>query len=161
MSRTPAVPVHRILVPVDGSESSHRAIRLACQMAKAFGAQLTFLHVVGMPEVPVLMGESDTPAEVEKGQSVLAEAVGLAKSEGVAADVELGRGHVADQILRFSERLHPELIVMGTRGYRGAKAVLLGSVSRAVSNRAHASVVLVRPSPPTGRSRTPERPPGR
>jgi len=146
MSRSSGTPVRRILVPVDGSESSQRAVRLACQMAKAFGAGVTLLHVIGMPEIPVLMGESDTPAEVEQGQMVLAGAVALAKCEGVVAKVELGRGHVADQILRLSDRLRPDLIVMGTRGYRGAKAVLLGSVSRAVSNRAQASVVLVRPS---------------
>jgi nucleotide-binding universal stress UspA family protein len=153
VKRSSPVSVRRILVPVDGSESSRRAVRLACQMATAFGARVTLLHVIGIPEIPVLMGESDTPAEVERGQMVLAEAAGLAKSEGVEVGVELGRGHVADQILRLSDRLRPELIVMGTRGYRGAKAVLLGSVSRAVSNRARASVVLVRPIPASRRSR--------
>jgi nucleotide-binding universal stress UspA family protein len=147
MSRVGTVPVHRILVPVDGSESSRRAVLLAGQMARAFDARVTLVHVVGLTEVPVLIGESDAPAEVEKGQMVLAAALALARREGVDARVELARGHVADQILRVAERLRPELIVMGTRGYRGARAVLMGSVSRAVSNRARASVVLVRPAP--------------
>ncbi|MCI4373206.1 MAG: universal stress protein [Thermoplasmata archaeon] len=151
---TPGTPVRvrRILAPVDRTEASRNAVRLAAQMARAFGAQLTLLHVVGLTEVPILMGESDTPAEVEQGQMVLAEALGWARIEGVEAEVKLGRGHVVDQILRLTARTHPDLIVMGTRGYRGTRAVLMGSVSRAVSNRAHASVVLVR-APVSGHRR--------
>ncbi len=147
---TPA-PVRRILVPVDGSESSRNAVRLGAQMAAAFNAELTILHVVGLPEVPVLMGESDTPAEIEQGQVVLADAVRIARTEGTTPTVKLARGHVVDQILRFSSRSPPDLVVMGTRGYRGARAVLMGSVSQAVSHRARTSVVLVRPTPPTRR----------
>jgi nucleotide-binding universal stress UspA family protein len=151
MSPGGPVSVSRILVPVDQSPASREAVVLASRMARAFEAHLTLLHVVGLTEVPVLMGEADTPGEIEQGQRVLAEAARLARGEGVDPDVKLSRGHVADQILRFSARTHPDLIVMGTRGHRGTRAVLLGSVSRAVSHRARTSVVLVRAHPPTRR----------
>ncbi len=144
MTPTSPVSVRTILAPIDDSPSSRNAVRLASQMAHAFGARLTVLHVVGLTEVPVLMGEEDATGPVEQGQILLAEAVRIARSFGVEPEVRLARGHVADQILRAAARARPDLIVMGTRGYRGTRAVLMGSVSRAVSNRARTSVVLVR-----------------
>ncbi len=144
MTAIPPLVVQRILVPVDGSPESLAAARVASGMARAFKAQLTLLHVTTIAEFPALIAESEDSAEEERGQLVLGEAMKLARAEGVAAVAELRRGRTADQILRFAAKLHPDLIVMGTRGYKGAKGVLLGSVSQAVSRRARTTVVLVR-----------------
>jgi nucleotide-binding universal stress UspA family protein len=146
-----AVSVRKILAPVDGTPASRTAVHLAAQMAVAFGAELTILHVVGVTELPVLMGELESPAEVERGEVVLAEAARLARRDGVEPRVRLRRGRAADQILRHAAEAGSDLIVMGTREYRGTRAVLMGSVSRAVSHRARASVVLVRATRPPRR----------
>ena len=145
MSRAPAkTPVSSILVPVDGSPSSHRAVELAAQMAHAFGASLTLLHVAPIDDLPVLIAESESERETEEGQLVLAEEVKAARRLGVEPKVDLRRGRPAGQIVRASAELQPDLIVMGTRGLTGAKSVLLGSVSRAISRHARSQVVLVR-----------------
>jgi nucleotide-binding universal stress UspA family protein len=144
VTANPPLVVQRILVPVDGSPESLAAVRLASGMARAFKAHLVLLHVTTIAEFPALIAESEDSAEEERGQLVLGEAMKLAQAEGVTVVAELRRGRAADQILRFATKFRPDLIVMGTRGYKGAKGVLLGSVSQAISRRARTSVVLVR-----------------
>lgn len=139
-----AAPVRSILVPVDGSPSSRRAVRLASEMARAFGARLTLLHVSPVRELPVLMAEAEEARESEEAQLVLGEEAKAARSVGVDPTVELRHGRASSQIVQFAAERAPDLIVMGTRGLTGARSVLLGSVSRAVSRRAKAEVVLVR-----------------
>jgi nucleotide-binding universal stress UspA family protein len=141
-SRTAAV--RSILVPVDGSPSSRRAVELAAKISSSFGASLTLLHVAPMKDFPALMAEAEDPRGTDEAQIVLGEEAKLAESLGTRPSVELRRGRVSDQILRSAAEHRPDLIIMGTRGLTGAKSVLLGSVSRVVSRRAKAQVVLVR-----------------
>ena len=136
--------VRSILVPVDGSPSSRRAVHLAVEMARAFGAELTLLHVAPVSELPVLMAEAQDAGRDEQAELVLGEGAKLAHRNGVEASVVVRRGRVASQILRQLERSKPDLVVMGTRGRSGAQRLLMGSVSRAVARRASAQVVLVR-----------------
>jgi nucleotide-binding universal stress UspA family protein len=136
--------VRSILVAVDGSPSSRRAVRLAVEIAAAFRARLTLLHVSAVPQFPTLIAEVDEPRENDEAQLVLGEEAKVARSRGVEPLVHRRRGRAAPQILAYASAHSPDLIVMGTRGLTGAKSVLLGSVSRAVSTRAKAQVVLVR-----------------
>ncbi|MGP8077321.1 MAG: universal stress protein [Thermoplasmata archaeon] len=145
MSRgTPTAAVRSILVPVDGSPSSRRAVRLATEIARAFGANLTLLYVSPVQQFPSLIAEVDEARESDGAQLLLGEEAKVARSLGVEPTVQLRRGRASSQILRFATQHPPDLIVMGTRGLTGAKSILLGSVSRAVSDRAKAQVVLVR-----------------
>jgi nucleotide-binding universal stress UspA family protein len=137
-------PVRSILVPVDATPGSRRAVGLAAEMASAFNAGLTLLHVAPVHELPALVGEVKDPAEDEAAQLVLGEGAKLAQRAGIEPQTAVRYGRPADQILRYAAAAHPDLIVMGTRALTGAKSVLLGSVSRTVSRRATCSVVLVR-----------------
>ncbi len=144
MSRVPEGPVRSIVAPVDESPSSRRAVRLAAEMAVGFRARLVLLHVVALRELPALIGEVEDPRADENAQLVLGEAARIAVEAGAQPRVEVRRGHVVSQILRFVRTERPDLLVMGSRGLRGAKRVLLGSVSGAVSRRAPCAVLLVR-----------------
>jgi nucleotide-binding universal stress UspA family protein len=136
--------VNRILVAVDDSESSRRAVEMASEMARALGAEMMLLHVIEIEELPTLIGEAEDMRADEEAQIVLGMAAKLAKGKGVEPKIAVRRGHPANQILRFADTYSPQLIVLGTRGVTGAKGVLMGSVSTAVSRKAHSSVVLVR-----------------
>jgi nucleotide-binding universal stress UspA family protein len=136
--------IRSILVPVDGSASSRRAVQLAAEMSRAFGAKLTLLHVAPIQELPVLMSEAEDPREDREAELVLGEQAKIARGLGVEASVVVRRGRIATQILRHVEGSKPDLVIMGTRGLTGAKSLLLGSVSRSVSRRAQSQVVLVR-----------------
>jgi len=137
-------PVRSILVPIDGSHSSRRAVQLAAEMARAFDAELTLLHVESIREFPTLIAEAKTVRDDEEAELVMGENVRIARSLGTEPNVVLRRGAVASQILRFVVLRRPDLVVMGTRGLTRAKGVLMGSVSQTVSRRARAQVVLVR-----------------
>jgi|HubBroStandDraft_1064217.scaffolds.fasta_scaffold20684_3 nucleotide-binding universal stress UspA family protein len=136
--------VRSILVPVDGSESSRRAVQLAAEMAHAFAAELTLLHVSPVKELPVLMVEAEDPREANEAELLLGGEAQLARKLGVESAVVLRHGRTADQILRQIAASRPDLVIMGTRGLTGARSVLLGSVSRVISRRSQAQVVLVR-----------------
>ncbi len=136
--------VSKILVAVDGSESSRRAVEMASEIAAALGAEMTPLHVIEIEELPALIAEAKDPRADERAQIVLGTAAKLAEAKGVEPKIVARRGHPANQILRFSTTYSPQLIVLGTRGVTGAKGALMGSVSTAISKKAHCSVVLVR-----------------
>jgi nucleotide-binding universal stress UspA family protein len=136
--------IRSILVPVDGSPSSRRSVRLAAEMARAFDAELTLLHVESIREFPTLIAEANTARDDEEAELVLGENAKIVRSLGTEPNVVLRRGAIANQILRVVALRRPDLIVMGTRGLTRGKGVLLGSVSQTVSRRAKSQVVLVR-----------------
>jgi nucleotide-binding universal stress UspA family protein len=143
-ARNRVAPIRSILVPVDGSPSSRRAVRLASEMARAFSAELTLLHVSPVQKFPTLIAEAEATRGAQEAQLILGEEAKVARRLGVDPSVEMRRGRASSQVLRFAAERRPDLIVMGTRGLTGAKSVLLGSVSRAISRRAATRVVLVR-----------------
>jgi nucleotide-binding universal stress UspA family protein len=140
----PRETVHRILVAVDGSPQATKAVRLGAEIAKGLGADLVLVHVASVEEVPTLIAEAEGRDGEERAQLVLGDAVKVATAEGVEPKVVLLKGHAAAQILRYADEHAVQLILTGSRGVRGAKGVLMGSVSRAVSRRASCSVIIVR-----------------
>jgi nucleotide-binding universal stress UspA family protein len=67
------------------------------------------------------------------------------RSTGLHAEVLIRRGNPADEILEEADTWGADCISVGARGTRGIDRLLLGSVSSAVSSRAHCSVEVVRP----------------
>jgi nucleotide-binding universal stress UspA family protein len=136
--------IERILVAVDGSEQSNKAVRLAATIAKCMGAELTLMHVVEMNEVPSLMAEAEDKGGEAQGRAALSDSVEIALGEGVQAKTVLRRGHAAGQILRFALEYQPQMIFTGSRGRGGATAMLMGSVSRKVTEGSKIPVTIVR-----------------
>ena len=137
-------PFRRILVAVDGTPGSERAVRAAARLAAATGARVTLLHVGPLREHELLVADDELARHHEDGTRVLEEGVHLLAAQGVQARTELRRGRPPEEILRYAARESPDLIVLGTRGLTGARRVLLGSVSRAVAAEAGCAVLLVR-----------------
>jgi nucleotide-binding universal stress UspA family protein len=140
----PEAGVKKILVAVDGSEQSNKAVLLASRIAKSEGAEMTLLHVVDVKDAPVLMAEAEDKGQEERGQTVLLQSAELALSEDVQTRSVLRRGHVAGQVLRYANEYQPQMIFIGTRGLGRGAAILMGSVSKSVVQGAKTSVVVVR-----------------
>jgi nucleotide-binding universal stress UspA family protein len=136
--------IKRILVAVDGSEQSNKAVRLASRIAKNEGAEMTLLHVIDVKDAPVLMAEAEDKGQEERSQTVLLMSAELALSENVQTKSVLRRGHVAGQVLRYAMEYQPQMIFIGTRGLGRGAALLMGSVSKSVVQGAKTSVVVVR-----------------
>ena len=136
----------KILVAVDGSANSDRAVEAAAEVAAAHGSATTICHVFYIPEhyITDLAGPLRA-AMREDAEKILDHAANVAKESGVEAETRLlQEGHPAEAILNFAEALGVGLIVVGVRGKTADRARPMGSISATVASSAKASVLLVR-----------------
>jgi nucleotide-binding universal stress UspA family protein len=143
-------PFKNMLVPVDFSQSSERALAVACELARGFDASLTLFHAYALPTYPLpdgfIMPSAETVAEIlEKTQSAMNQQKARAAQLGaprVAALVSEGMAYA--EIVRVAGEQGFDLIVMGTHGRTGIKHALLGSVAEKVVRKAPCAVLTVR-----------------
>ena len=140
--------IRKILVPVDGSESSCRAAAFAAELARATASSLTLMHVLNA-EFMILPGASALSAEeLLAARDSGAEPAFAAARTAIAGELELGIeatiGKPSMEIVRYAKDNDTDLIVMGSRGRSGVEELLLGSVSAQVIHHAPCSVTIVR-----------------
>ncbi|MEG6506752.1 universal stress protein [Nitratidesulfovibrio sp. D1] len=137
----------KILIAVDKSAYSEKALAKAVDMAKKEGAELIALAVaeqpVDMGEIAVSVSLSDHFKAV--ADEALEKAGELAKSKGVTLKPVLESGSSpADNIIELAKKEGVDLIVTGSRGRTGIEKFLLGSVASKVISHAPCSVLVVR-----------------
>jgi nucleotide-binding universal stress UspA family protein len=144
---------HRILVAVDGSSTSRRALQEALEVAADQHAQILLLHVVdesAMYRYPMPIGEALYPvleAWRQGGQKILNEASDLARQAGAqfeASLLESADRQVPGVIVDEAKRWEADLIVMGTHGRQGFAHLFLGSVAEGVVRIATVPILLTR-----------------
>lgn len=143
--------IRQILVAIDGSAASMHALDVACEFAEATNSTLVVMTV--MDELPAYLdapaadGSSIAEEAIKrlrgKREALLRHALGLVP-ESVPARRVVTTGDPAEKILQQLEGGEYDLAVIGTRGLKGMTAVLLGSVSRHVLQRAEVPVLVVR-----------------
>lgn len=144
----------RILVPVDGSEVSLKALKTAAKMAESFGSELMIFHVMQLPSPMEIfetysgkMGEIyyQIKERVEKyGERVLTSAVKECSAFKVNFKEKAIWGEAASEILQEGLLGKYELIVIGSRGLDEIEDWLLGSVSQRVVRRSKCPVMVIR-----------------
>jgi nucleotide-binding universal stress UspA family protein len=142
--------VHTILHPTDFSERSRYALWLACALARDYNARLVVLHVLAVPTV--IYGEGVVPPDPEETRAgAWEELVGLQVPQAdVRAERRLEEGDTVEGILRVTEEVHADLVVMGTHGRTGLGRLLMGSVAELVVRKAPCPVLTVKaPFPET------------
>lgn len=137
-----------ILVAVDGSGSSDRAVAHALDLiAAGLAAELHLLNVqpnLGGAIATFVSREQIEAHHREEGEKGLASAVALAKKAGVDARVHIGVGRQGEIVGEFVDKLGAGLVVLGTRGHTGLAGVLLGSVAQDVIAFVKVPVTLVK-----------------
>ncbi len=141
-----------IVVGTDGSETAHRAVAQAVDLAKGVGARLEIVCAYEPVRRSRLREETEeVPADMqwmvnarEDVDATLREAAEQARAEGVDVTVYPRQGDPADAILDVAEERRADLIVVGNRGMTGARRFLLGSVPNKVSHHAPCSVLIIR-----------------
>lgn len=136
-----------IVVAVDGSAQSDKALQMAISLASKFQAALEVVHVLEPLFVPpepygVNSGALEA-ANREYGQKVLADAVDTAGRAGVAASSVLLAGAPPEAIVEAASQANADLIVIGSRGRGAVGRVLLGSVSDRCVHIAKMPVLVV------------------
>lgn len=142
-----------ILVPVDGSTTSDRALQEALKLAQQQGAQLRLIYVLENILFPDNEAYFDYAAlqEVVKrnGENVLERAKTAAQQAGIEAEtmlLETAGERIASVIVAEAQRWPADLIVIGTHGRSGFNRLLFGSVAEGVVRTAQIPVLLIRGS---------------
>jgi nucleotide-binding universal stress UspA family protein len=139
----------RILVPLDGSEYSKRAVAFLASRSTLIGAE---------PEVHLLNVQPTIPRQAAAGlgrevtqriyrseaETVLAPARKALTKAGVAAQLHTDSGHAAERIAKVADDLHADLIVLGAHGYSEFKGLLFGSITHGVLARSKRPVLVLR-----------------
>jgi nucleotide-binding universal stress UspA family protein len=137
----------QIVIATDGSPSSEEAVHVGLELASEQGAEVRFVHVLAPTqwELAAQMSSMENLDDVDGDvDRPLREAVALADEAGVPAVRDLRAGFIEDEIISAAEEIDAELIVLGSRGLGAVRGALLGSISRAVLNRAKRPVLVVR-----------------
>ena len=136
--------LNRILVGYDGSDPAARALRTALGLAEALGARVWVVHATAPPP-RVLEPQTEEQRGSEEGavEETMRRVRELAGEHRVELELVVREGPPAAVIERVAGEVSAELVVVGTRGLRGARQVLLGSVSAAVVNHGHRPTLVV------------------
>ncbi len=150
----------KILVPIDGSEHSLKALEEAAQIAKMSSGKITLINVYSVQ--PIMMPEPSAPgysggpiftgadlariteAAQKSGNRILQDGEHRISASGVQIEKMLVEGHTVQEIVRAANEGKFDLIVIGARGISHIREMLLGSVTDGVLHHAHCAVLVIK-----------------
>jgi len=127
----------KMLVALDGSKTSEKALKCAATLAKKLGSGITLLHV---QEAHLFNFRPELTKTI--GKSILSSAA--KKLKGLKFDQKLESGDPAKIITQTAEKGNYDLIVIGVRGRSSIGRLLLGDVANHVVHYANRSVIIVK-----------------
>ena len=137
----------RILIAVDGTETSARGVEVGSQLALRYDAELVLVTAVSVPEFVAKAAGADGGGLEDyiewMGQEALGSALDILRRDGIGAEVKVLIGPPAETIV--VEAGHPgvDLVVMGRRSRTEPKDLVLGSVSDRVARNIAVPILLV------------------
>jgi nucleotide-binding universal stress UspA family protein len=138
----------KILVPVDGSKSSLEGVRMAADLAKAKGAEVTLLSVVpAYPEIDLEITARARDSLESKLNASAEQAID--QSKALLAGITLksfvvGSNDIADEIIKMAEEERFDLIVLGSRGRKPAGRFTVGGTALKVVSHSPCSVLVAK-----------------
>lgn len=137
----------KLLIPVDGSERSHRAVQ---HVIDTFDhSRATHVRLINVqPEVPFarkwrLKAQDIHREQQRQGSRALRHAQALLDQAGIEHDARIESGPAAEAIIRHAKRWKCDVVVMGTRGVGATPNLVLGSVAMKVAQSSPCAVTLV------------------
>ncbi|MDY6029931.1 MAG: universal stress protein [Acidaminococcaceae bacterium] len=142
----------KILVPVDGSDGSLRALQSAMEIGEKFAGELVIVNVIQPYNNAALLAVPLDHATIQQGNTelenigerVLQLAQDKAEAYPYAKTFKLEIGHPSERIIALSKKEKCDAIVLGCRGLSGIAEFFLGSVSSKVSQYADVPVLIVK-----------------
>ena len=134
-----------ILVPLDGSKYSEKALLHACDMAKNYQSRLILLYVV---EKLISINPLDRKAYLgmlrKVGNNVLVKGKKTAIKQGIDSKIVLKEGNIANEIIKLAKKEQCNLIIVGNKGLGATARFFLGSVSNKLANNSPCSILIVK-----------------
>jgi nucleotide-binding universal stress UspA family protein len=138
----------KLLVPMDGSDNSFRALNHAIFLSQKITAQITALHV--MEYLPVVYIESQQTLDaifskhLQESNNILNKSRQVGDKKSVRVETELRKGDASSNIIEYSKKENFDTIIMGRRGMGKLRELVLGSTSTKVLSHSDCTVVIVK-----------------
>jgi nucleotide-binding universal stress UspA family protein len=133
---------YRIVVGVDGSENSTRALRWAVEEAQLRDGKVTALFAWELPLIGVPGAFNRDHVEAE-AKALVASQVASASADGLVEAV-VAQGDPSASLIAACQRTDADLLVLGSRGREGFSGLLLGSVGQECTAYAPCPVLIVK-----------------
>jgi len=139
----------RILIPVDFSEYSIEALKIAAQIARKNNCEIILLHLLELPhQVSDIFGNGNSIPEIifykNKAISMLEELMDASYLKGIYVSEAIEFKKVSEGIIDASEKNNVDLIVMGSHGTSGFKELLVGSNTEKVVRFSNIPVLVIK-----------------
>lgn len=134
-----------ILVPLDGSKYSEKALLHACNMAKNYQSHLILVYVVEK-SIPINLLDRKGYLEILRkfGNKILIKAKKTTTLQGVDSKIIMKEGNIANEIVKLAKKEQCNLIIIGSKGLGATLRFLLGSVSNKLANNSPCSILIVK-----------------
>jgi nucleotide-binding universal stress UspA family protein len=143
-----------ILVPLDGSKHSLKALEMAIQLAKKFDGKITLIYVYSTVVVSVMVPEGSllilpeilrmTEIVRKAGSNILADGERRVKAEKIPVETILRESHTVQGIVKTVKEGNFDLVVIGARASAKIRDLLLGSVTDGVIHHVSCPVLVVK-----------------
>lgn len=134
-----------ILVPLDGSKYSEKALTHACEMAKNYKSRLILLYVVEK-SIPINLLDRKEYLEILRkfGNKVLTKGKEMTTKRGVDSKIVMKEGNVSTEITKLAKKEQCNMIIVGNKGLGKTARFFLGSVSNKLANNSPCSILIVK-----------------
>ena len=140
----------KIVVGTDGSETAGLAVSLAADLAKHHNAMLHIVNAYNVPtrgvavvQAGAMAADSGVSAEVLKAASKQLLAEAARSTDGAKVETHAVVGAPADVVISVAEQVGADLIVVGSKGMRGARRVI-GSIPNTIAHRGPCHVLIAK-----------------
>jgi len=148
----------KILVPIDGSKPSMKALELAVDLAAKYNSKICIVNVIPTYQLyHWLIAPGDAfcheslfiPTSIlremeEEGKSLLISTLMSVQSIGIESYAILGRGYPASEIVRIAKEENVDLIVIGNTKSNTFARLLFGNLSHSIVHKAPCPVLIVK-----------------
>ena len=155
---TPPARIKTILVSLDFSPASTKALEQAVMLARKFQGNIHLVHVQAPDEVSAVPGAGHLMRECAESVTFLRERLAKTQRQHVPSfwpeNCHLRTGRAYHEVCELAREIGADLIVLATRGHTGLKRILLGSTAERIVRFSPCPVLIVRPRKGKGPART-------
>jgi nucleotide-binding universal stress UspA family protein len=134
----------KLLLATDGSENTAQATKAAVDIARRRGSEIHLIHV--WHDVHTPHAHAFVRSELrQQGREILDEEVRRIEEQGgTVTRSHLREGRTFEEVIKLGDKLEADLLLVGSRGHRGLRRMLVGSNSEDIVHHAHRPVLVVR-----------------
>jgi len=135
----------KILVPLDGSKYSEKALQRACEIVRVFDSKIILLYVVEKSLLVNLLDRKEYREILRKfGNKTLKKGNNVLLKKGITGKILLKEGNIVTEIEKVVKKEKCNLIIVGNKGLGSITRFLLGSVSNKLAQSSSCSLLIIK-----------------